>query len=174
MRKCTKKEILSALHSSHFMLWIWKLGDQLENDSVLSNYKLQFVTGALEEHYQQGVYNLLTCKTIWNYVHFYIGAYFNHSVLSRILVPGFDLFCMRVLCYLVPKWLVNTFSCPQRWSWWFGTMVEERSMKSHGSPVALWLQAALSLPFIFSPICAKFQFSFITHLQQLFCRETTE
>lgn len=66
-------------------------GDQIENDSVLSNYKLQFVTGALEEHYQQGVYNLLTCITIWNDVHFNIDAYFNHSVLSRIFVPGFDL-----------------------------------------------------------------------------------
>lgn len=86
-------------------------GDQIGNDSVLSNYKLHFVTGALERHYQQGVYNLLTCATIWNYVHFNIDAYFNHSVLSRIFVLGFDLLCVRILCSLVPKRLVNTFSC---------------------------------------------------------------
>lgn len=156
MRKCTKKNTLSFTFFSFYALNMKRKlgGDQIENDSVLSNYKLQFVTGALEEHYQQGVYNLLTCITIWNDVHFNIDAYFNHSVLSRIFVPGFDLSCMRVLCYLIPKWFVNTFSCPHGWSWWFCTMVEERSMECHGSPVALWLQAPFSLPFIFSPICA--------------------
>lgn len=108
-----------------------KLGrDQIGNDSVFSNYKLHFVTGALERRYQQGGHNLLTCATIWNYVHFNIDAYFNHSVLSRIFMLGFDLFCVRVVCSLVPKWLVNTFGCLQGWSWWFCTMVAERSMKA--------------------------------------------
>lgn len=104
-------------------------GDQIGNDSVLLNYKLQFVTGALVRH-QQSVYTLLTCITIWNYVHFSIDAYFNHSV---IFVLRFDLFCVGFLCCLVPKWLINTFSCPQEWSWWFFTMVEERSMKRHAA-----------------------------------------
>lgn len=118
MRKCTHTK--NPLSSSRFKFFTFyaldmkrKLGgDQIGNDSVLLNYKLQFVTGALVRR-QQSVYNLLTCITIWNYVHFNIDAYFNHSV---IFVLGFDLFCVGILCCLVPKWLINTFSCPQEWS----------------------------------------------------------
>lgn len=91
-------------------------GDWIGNDSALLNYKSHFVTGAPERHYQQGVYNLLTCTTTWNYAHFYIDTHFDHSVLSRIFVLGSDLFCMRALCSVVPKWLVNNFSCPRGWS----------------------------------------------------------
>lgn len=106
-----------------------------------------------------------------NYVHFNIDAYFNQNVLSRIFMLGFDLFSVRVLCSLVPKWLINTSSCPQ-------LMILHNSggeiYEKPCSPVALSLQAPLSLPFLFSPICAKFQFFFIIHLQQLCCRETRE
>lgn len=115
-RKYTKQKTISSPRSKFFSFYALDMkrkigGDQIGNDSVLSNYKLHFVTGALERHYQQGVYNLLTCATIWNYVHFNIDAYFNHSVLSRIFVLGFDLLCVRILCSLVPKCLLNTFSC---------------------------------------------------------------
>lgn len=150
-------------------------GDLIGNDSALSNSKLHFLTGAPERHDQQGVYNLLTCTTIWNYAHFNIDTHFDHSVLSRIFMLGSDLFCLRALYSLMPKWLVNTFSCPRGWSWWFYTLVGGRFVKSHAALwKALWLKAPVSLRFVSSSICAKFQFFFIPHLQWLFCWETTE
>lgn len=179
MRKYTKQKKLSFLKFKSFSFYALDMkrklaGDGIGNDSALSNYKLQFVSAAPERHYQQGVYNLLTCTTIWNYAHFYIDTHFDHSVLRRIFMLRSDLFCVRALRSLAPKWLVNTSSCPCGWSWWFCTLVGGRSMKSHSSLVGLWVWARVSLRFISSSICAKFQSLFIPHLQWLSCEETTE
>lgn len=143
-------------------------GDPIGNDSALLNYKLLFLTGTPEGECQQGVYNLPTRTTIWNYAHFYIDTHFDRSVLSRIFTLGADLSYTRALCSLTPKCLVNSVSWPRGWSWWLCTLVGGSSMKILRE--ALWLQAPVSLTFISSSICAKFQLS-IPHLQRLSCGE---